>query len=293
MFDESTLGISAMTEGPNAFAPRIPTLVVRGKHVSLRDGRHFIGRSSACQVVVEDKQVSRKHARVDVFGEDVTILDLGSANGVKRNGKTLPQGPQPLYDGDLIRIGREQLHFKLAPARRPGSQRSREATRAPPTGDLEPAHDDEPSISTRLSNGVHLVLEVGERALDAGNVDEAEEVTRNYLSGMLRSAGEHRPVEPGTYSQCTSFALRLARMTGKGKWLDYAIEMLRLRTVPCSEALAERLRAVLREVDRTDVRLLEEYAQTLRAGTPDLERLRAARAVEGLIADALHRPVKL
>ncbi len=256
----------------------------------MRDGRHFIGRSSACQVVVEDKQVSRKHARLDVFGEDVTILDLGSANGVKRNGRPLPQGPQPLYDGDRIGIGREQLHFKLSAPPTSDSQRARDAARAARTAETDPADDDEPSISTRLSDGVHLVLEVGERALDAGNVDEGEDVTRNYLQAMLRSASEHRAVEPGAYSQCTSFAIRLARMTRKGEWFEYAIELLRLRSVPCSEALAERLRNVLREVDRVEVRCLQEYTQTLRTGAPDLERLRAARAVEGLIADALHRP---
>jgi len=282
-----------MSDDPVGCAPRVPTLIVRGRSVRLGDGRHFIGRSSACQVVVEDKQVSRKHARLDVFGEDVTILDLGSANGVKRNGEVLPQGPQPLCDGDLIRIGREQFHFKLSPPRAPESQRPREAKHAKPTAARTPTQDDEPSISTRLSIGASLVLEVGERALNAGNVDEAEQVTRNYLSSMLKSAGEHRPVEPGTYSQCTSFALRLARMTRKGKWFNYAIEMLRLRTVPCSDALAERLRTVLREVEGVEVRFLQEYAQTLRSGAPDLERLRAARAVEDLVADALRRPIRL
>ena len=282
-----------MSDGSDGCAPRVPILIVRGKSFTLRDGRHFVGRSSACHVVVEDKQVSRKHARLDVFGEDVTILDLGSANGVKRNGDVLPEGPQPLYDGDRIGIGREQLHFKLTRQPTSDSPGNRAAARAARASEPDDLADDEPSISTRLSNSAHLVLEVGERALDAGNVDESEDVTQNYLSSVLKIASEHRVAEPGTYSQCTSFALRLARMTHRGKWFDYAVQLLRHRTVPCSETLAERLRVVLREVDRVEVRHLQDYAKTLRSGSPDLERLRAARAVDGLVADALHRPVKL
>lgn len=69
-----------------------------------------IGRGSDCDIVLDDRQISRLHARV-VWREDhYEIEDLGSKNGTHLNGRDVVT-PQPLHDGDEIQVA---LRFKLA-----------------------------------------------------------------------------------------------------------------------------------------------------------------------------------
>jgi DNA-binding NtrC family response regulator len=64
-------------------------LFVRGGKLSLDDGRSFdigtetltIGRDAACDVVVDDREVSALHAEVSAITEGVLVRDHGSTNG--------------------------------------------------------------------------------------------------------------------------------------------------------------------------------------------------------------------
>lgn len=69
-----------------------------------------IGRSSDCDIVLDDRQVSRIHARVLWRGDHYEVEDLGSKNGTHLNGRDILIS-QPLRDGDEIQIA---LRFKLA-----------------------------------------------------------------------------------------------------------------------------------------------------------------------------------
>lgn len=70
----------------------------------------LIGRSPECDIVLPDRQVSRRHARVFRVGEDFYVEDLGSKNGTWVNGEPL-RAPRRLEDGDEIQIA---LRYKLA-----------------------------------------------------------------------------------------------------------------------------------------------------------------------------------
>ncbi len=69
-----------------------------------------IGRSDECDVVLQDRQVSRFHARVSWRKDHYQVEDLGSKNGTHVNGQ-MAQAPIALEDGDEFQIG---LRFKLA-----------------------------------------------------------------------------------------------------------------------------------------------------------------------------------
>jgi hypothetical protein len=69
-----------------------------------------IGRSPECDVELDDRQVSRLHARIYWLGDHYEIEDLNSKNGTHLNGRDLI-GQQALHDGDEIQIA---LRFKLA-----------------------------------------------------------------------------------------------------------------------------------------------------------------------------------
>jgi hypothetical protein len=69
-----------------------------------------IGRSPDCDIMLDDRQVSRFHARITWHEDHYELADLGSKNGTHLNGREVTS-PQPLHDGDEIQIA---LRFKLA-----------------------------------------------------------------------------------------------------------------------------------------------------------------------------------
>ena len=63
-----------------------------------------IGREPASTIRIDSLYVSRKHARIEQQGEQVVLVDLGSANGTALNGRRV-QGTTELSPGDLVTIG--------------------------------------------------------------------------------------------------------------------------------------------------------------------------------------------
>jgi DNA-binding winged helix-turn-helix (wHTH) protein len=67
----------------------------------------MVGRDPSCDIYVQDRQVSRFHARITPTPEGVTIEDLGSKNGTNHNGVELT-APVMLQDGDVLGIALAQ-----------------------------------------------------------------------------------------------------------------------------------------------------------------------------------------
>jgi DNA-binding winged helix-turn-helix (wHTH) protein len=72
----------------------------------------MIGRDPTCEINVQDRQVSRFHARITPTAEGVTIEDLGSKNGTNHNGTELST-PVMLQDGDVLGIALAQQFLFL------------------------------------------------------------------------------------------------------------------------------------------------------------------------------------
>ena len=94
----------------------MPGLVVmappmNGCHFVLSPQRQaVIGRDSFCDIVLQKKTVSRKHARVFFDGENYQVEDLGSSYGTLLNG-VLVKSATSLKDGDQINIHDAPLTF--------------------------------------------------------------------------------------------------------------------------------------------------------------------------------------
>jgi hypothetical protein len=74
-------------------------------------GGAVLGRSADADIVLGDQFSSGRHARLAPHGDAVVLEDLGSTNGTYLNGEPLG-GPQPLHDGDRIRIGDSEFTFE-------------------------------------------------------------------------------------------------------------------------------------------------------------------------------------
>jgi FhaA, N-terminal domain/FHA domain len=92
-------------------APGTALLLVAGKRMALSGSQVVIGRSREADIVVDDPNISRKHATVSRSGASWVIEDLGSTNGVLVNGRRIGAA-QPLNPGDRIELGTSMLTYE-------------------------------------------------------------------------------------------------------------------------------------------------------------------------------------
>ena len=71
-----------------------------------------LGRSRESDIVIDDANVSRRHAEIRPSGASWTVRDLGSTNGIKVNGRRV-DAPQSLKPGDTIELGTTRVSFEL------------------------------------------------------------------------------------------------------------------------------------------------------------------------------------
>lgn len=75
-----------------------------GNIYQLEKTEMFIGRELNNDIVINDPEISRRHARLFLQGEAYVLEDLGSTNGSMVNNQRL-MGPCILNPGDLITLG--------------------------------------------------------------------------------------------------------------------------------------------------------------------------------------------
>lgn len=96
-----------------AFDPRL--IVERapghtpGMEYDVGDGA-VMGRGDQAEIRLEDPFASSRHAKLTPQGGIVVIEDLGSTNGTYLNEELL-SGPQPLHQGDRVRIGDSEFTY--------------------------------------------------------------------------------------------------------------------------------------------------------------------------------------
>lgn len=81
-----------------------------GRRVGIGGTALTIGRLPECGIVLDDPNVSRRHAQVRKEGDSVTVVDLGSTNGTKVNGVNVRE--HRLVPGDVISVGGTPLRFE-------------------------------------------------------------------------------------------------------------------------------------------------------------------------------------
>ena len=79
--------------GPNA-----------GTAYPLEKAELFIGRDLNNEIVINDPEMSRRHARLYLQGANYVLEDLGSTNGTAVNGQRL-MGPYLLRPGEMVTFG--------------------------------------------------------------------------------------------------------------------------------------------------------------------------------------------
>lgn len=246
--------------------------------IELRPGIVIIGRSSGCHIVLDDAMVSRRHAQLTVGSEVVSVEDFGSVNGVYVNSRRI-KGNEALRDGDHIQIGTQELVLRAtlrSEAAEPveqrfladtlhGMQTKELAGRALPAVVTE-------SEATFSAHTLDLLGGVAEKVLALGRGEEAEKMLSMTLGNLLGEvrAGRGNASSPHVFDKAALYAVRLADATGKGKWVDYAVELFTLlsRTLPAP--VVDQLYEVLRKVSAINLPALRAYVDMLKDQTQGL-----------------------
>lgn len=95
-----------------------PVLVVlSGMHLGRRielSGTSEIGRDPEADVVLEDPEISWRHARIEDRGDSWAIVDLDSMNGTRLRGEAVRE--RVLENGDALLVGETLLRVELRSA---------------------------------------------------------------------------------------------------------------------------------------------------------------------------------
>jgi transcriptional regulator with GAF, ATPase, and Fis domain len=110
---------------PRARAEAVVLVVVdgpsRGKRVEIKKGVAKVGSSAACDLVLDDRAVSRLHFEVAISGRGLRLRDLGSTNGTQVAGlgiveAEIPAGTTVVVGSSGVRVERVGESLPLPPA---------------------------------------------------------------------------------------------------------------------------------------------------------------------------------
>jgi len=183
MPDDSDLPTTALLARPDDGGPR-RSLRIFGDGiyvvVPLPDaGVLTIGRSAECDVVINERSISRRHA-VLTIGAELAIEDAGSANGIRVGKRELAAGEVArLAHGEIVQIGALFAAVELP--------------------DAPDVRGEQPSVPSGLHDRIDALERTG--ILDAlaacgGNQSEAARrlgISRSTLISRLERYGVPRP----------------------------------------------------------------------------------------------------
>jgi pSer/pThr/pTyr-binding forkhead associated (FHA) protein len=77
--------------------------------IPLNHATVVVGRAPRCEVRIESFRVSRRHCCLALYRDEVLVIDLGSTNGTRINGRLVGRGV--LRPGDQLSIA--DCHYHL------------------------------------------------------------------------------------------------------------------------------------------------------------------------------------
>ena len=257
-------------------------------------GEFLVGRSSECNLALDDALVSRKHARFEVSAKGVTVEDLGSRNGVLVNGKHA-RGKAVVRHLDRVGIGsHEMILVELGRAengRSPtsellvclGCRRPLEAfdkicpdcgtpvpraanTLAGATLELRAVDfglsEDE---DTRQTSAFVLLAPIVEKAIGLGHYDEAAHMIGAQLDALKQEASRGAKMPPELVAQATTLALGLAAGLRQPRWFNFIFDFHAIlgRLIPAP--IVDRLHELVRSARYREPTSLRAYLEVMRA----------------------------
>ena len=264
----------------------------------------MVGRSSTCNLALDDALVSRRHATITNRGDSVWVEDMGSRNGVVVNGARIP-GPTKLTHLDRVTIGSHDLVLVEVSDRGESMSRCDNCGSANAPAALVCAkcgasiHRGSPTlVGMTLSNipGVgsgttegsgllsarapadpeettasqQLLASIAEKALALGRFDEAERVLSRVLADVLLRAKAGQAILPARLTEATKYALRLAEGTKKHAWIDWVFDVHDATLTLIGGDEIEKLHEIVRKLRYPGGPIMRRYLDRMRERQAEL-----------------------
>ncbi|RYE88608.1 MAG: FHA domain-containing protein [Myxococcales bacterium] len=306
-------------------APRRAATTARGATLSFRlrylhhnlelaPGQFVIGRSTDCQLSLDDPLVSRRHAKITIQADGVFVEDLGSRNGVLVDGVRI-EGRRRVTDGNRITIGSQDMTLLEGQRERAttmsavpsslvtfvgegtlsGLERGPVLTSgfassvAVPPAAVPTSPSPEPPLEdqSRRNDTFKLLGGVADKAIAMGRAEDAERLLQAVLNQVMDNARQRRISDPATIEQAARFAARLASSTSKTSWFDYVIELYALEEKVMPAAVVDELHLAIRKVPSPRLGALRDYIEALQdrtqAGNLNPSERFVLQRIEGLM----------
>lgn len=223
--------------------------------VPLGSGRFIIGRGADVHVRLTSRCVSRQHAVLTVMADHITLEDRSSRNGVFINGNPIDRAV-PVREGDVIQIGDEVLRIERVDATEPApsSCASLNHLDAPFAVDSPTAQESTPF--RQLRRLADLCFAQKDRA-------RAEAVLGPALLKLLTS-GSLVETDATFCRFASRTAIRLARVTENGTWLDYVFRIYLAREELMPLPLVHMLFSATAKARSQDRATVREYIELIR-----------------------------
>jgi len=229
------------------------------QNIELRVGVLSVGRSSGCNIVLDDNLVSRRHADFVVTDTTVSVRDLGSVNGVYVNSRRITES-MSVKEGDRIQIGQHEFRLRMI---------ARDSVPVVDRLTVETLHGgpiDTGSVTdenTHAGDVFDLLGPVADKVLALGRGDEAERILSGVLQTVLREVQAGKDLDLSMTDRAATYAIRIAEATGRAQWLDYVIDLFSgiNRVLPGPQV--DRLYDVVRKARGMNVTAFRAYVAKL------------------------------
>lgn len=245
----------------------------QGTDIELTPGTFVVGRSSQCNLALDDALVSRRHAQFTIEPDAAWVEDLGSRNGILVNG-VKADGRVSIKNLDRVTVGgselillelldRAHMSATLAGSTVRDLSGGRDTMQLPALGPLGTPRDDEGTAASMLLVGI------ADKALALSRFDEAERVLARVLEPMLDKA-KAGPLPAGKLEEGTKYALRLAEGTRRQSWVDWVFEIHTATRAMISAQNIDRLHEIVRKIRYSNGSALRRYLEAMRTKEAEL-----------------------
>lgn len=255
-------------------------------NLELAQGQFLIGRSTECQLSLDDPLVSRKHAMITITGDGAFVEDMGSRNGVLVDGVKI-EGRRRVADGSKITIGSQDMVLLEGQRERAATMSALPAAlvtfvgtealaadklqaQAQAQAQGQPPPAPEPEDASKKNDTFKLLGGVAEKAMAMGRAEDAERLLLSLMQQVIETVRVRKPLDPLTVEQAGRFGAKLATATGKGAWFDYVTELYTLENRVMPASVVDEMHLAVRKVSAVNLPALREYLANLQESTAKL-----------------------
>ena len=278
------------------------------QEVDLPQGDTVIGRSTSCQVTLDDPLVSREHARIRIQGERAFIEDLGSRNGIQVGGQVI-EGPCELRDGDRLRIGTQELVFSVGIGTAAGTRSNLQTgfmchcascghtyptklVECPACGSKDRTEEDTlTGVSDKQRDWtLELLVDALRRAQKLGRTDDVDRILSNARLGVEQRIASSATVEQEWLDSIAGVAAWLAATRGDASWGRWLLSIYAALGMTPPSNVGQALRTLPPTERTTLLPIARRVVENVSARGQRPEDLQGLTELEALLSDPLGAP---